>query len=115
MAGKKQQRLPLPVMVTPEVWESLWRVVDASRNVILRTDPQAHEEALEFLADQEKMLRRAIGFFHGPPDTAEQTLRGDVATKHPHILNLESERRTVLINDLTTFSELGMGPMAERK
>lgn len=68
----------------PEVMESLWRVVDAARIAIQRPDSMSPDDALEFLADQEKMLRRAIGFFHGGEDTLREGI-----TKHPFILDLE--------------------------
>ena len=101
---KKKNKPPF-ILVTPEVWESLWRVVDASRLAVCPGRQQTRDDALEFLADQEKMLRRAIGFFHGPPDTAETVLRGSFATKHPYTLEIEEQDRVSVREMLLTLRE----------
>ncbi len=82
-------------VINPEVLEAMWRVVDAARFAICPGRNQTRDEALEFLADQEKMFRRSIGFFHGPVDEVETVLRG-TSTKHPYILQLEDDDRNWL-------------------
>lgn len=88
----KKQSSEHPVE-SAEVIESLWRVVDAARLVIRRWDNigVSDQEIREFLADQEKMLRRAVAFFHGGPDVGEEALRADGrASKHPYVLEIEA-------------------------
>lgn len=78
------------VAMAQEVTESLWRVLDAARFAISPPHGTDKQELLEFLADQEKMLRRAIAFFHGPD--GENVLRQGL-TKHPYIITLEQNER----------------------
>lgn len=69
------------------LWESLWRVVDAARLVTVVHGDMTQADALEFLADQEKMLRRCLGGGAG-----EKEMREGV-TKHPFVLNAEEAER----------------------
>lgn len=101
------------VTVRPEVWEQMWRVIDAAR--LISTPPRGTEEhdLRLHLADSEKMLTRAIAVFCGD----EVVIRG-AATKHPWTVEIEAldeELRERPFVALCTFSELGMGPNAERK
>lgn len=74
---------PQPPQFSMELWESMWRVVDASRLAIRQYGNTTHEDALSFLADQEKMLRRCLG-----GDAGEVEMRVGV-TKHPFVLATE--------------------------
>lgn len=68
------------VEVHPVVWEQLWRVVDAARMSIAPYHGQTRDEALTFLADEEKMLRRALG-----GDVGEDNVRRGML-KHPYTI-----------------------------
>lgn len=81
--------MPKPMKPTPpsfsmDLWESLWRVVDASRLAIRQHGEMSHEDALLFLADQEKMLRRCLG-----GDAGEAEMRVGIE-KHPYVLSAEA-------------------------
>jgi len=76
---------PQPPEFSMALWESLWRVVDASRLAICPIGELDRDSALEFLADQEKMLRRCIGH----PENEDQ-LRVDVVP-HPYVLKVHEQ------------------------
>ena len=81
----------------PEVWGQLWNVVDAARMAVRPVRGQEREDALEFLADQEKMLRRALGFFAGRHEDWEHHegyLRRKVDT-HPYVLEMQKQDRDI--------------------
>lgn len=77
----------------PEVWEGLWRVLDAARMAVCPARGQEKEDALMFLADQEKMLRRALGFFMG--ESGEDYLRIGVEA-HPYVSKMKEQDRKLL-------------------
>jgi hypothetical protein len=83
--------VPVSTQRPPEfsmaLWESLWRVVDASRLAICPLGEMTKEEALEFLADQEKMLRRCLG-----GDEGEDEMRAGV-TPHPFVIKAHEQER----------------------
>jgi len=87
-----KKMLPLSsVVVRTEVYEQLWRIVDTAR--FLSRPPRAsvtESDLLSKLADDLKMLERAIGFFC---NADEKAARGDAATKHPWTLKIEEEER----------------------
>jgi hypothetical protein len=93
----------------PEVWEQLWAVVDAARMAVCPVRGQTRDDALSFLADQEKMLRRALSFFAGRHGSGEGRLgagehhegwlRRNMDT-HPYVLAMRKQDRDLLHADL---------------
>jgi hypothetical protein len=75
---------------SPQAYEALWRVVDAARLVLISPEGPDRDEMMRFLADQEKMLRRAVAFFYGPDGEAELRKAAGV-TRHPYVSALELE------------------------
>jgi len=98
LTKKKTQEAPHPPEFSLALWESLWRVVDAARLVTVVHGDMTQADALEFLADQEKMLRRCLGGKAG-----EKEMREGV-TKHPFVIEAEAAERARVQRCLSEIS-----------
>lgn len=85
--SKSKSRAPITVEISAEVWEQMWRVIDAARLISCPPRGTGEDEVRGALADSHKMLERSLSWFYGPE--SEERLREGTATKHPYIVHIE--------------------------